>query len=201
MQDVPFGVAIVPEGTPMLAEGQGFDVSRVGIEGDDDLVDGPVIHRAQVRRGQSYGNAAWHQCPSRRPLFPAPPVPGHPMPRRPFIVDSALITWMCPSCLLSLDRSQTLVREVCIFLTVPSSRVPYLRTSSLFLHPLRTNPAYKQLSPRLRSYWFYTTLLVLSTFFTLFMGASLGELRAVLRAVGAARREREPQREQSFLYM
>ena len=63
MQDVPYGVAIVPEGTPMLADGQGFDVSRVGIEGDDDLVDGPVIHRAQVRRGQSYRHgAAWHQC-------------------------------------------------------------------------------------------------------------------------------------------
>lgn len=94
------------------------------------------------------------------------------MPRQPFIVDSARITWVCSSCLLSLDHSQTLPsRKVCIFLTV----LPVSLTST----PPRNNPAYKQLSPRLRSYWFYTTLLVLSTFFTLFMGASLGELRAV----------------------
>ena len=83
MQDVPFGVAIVPEGTPMLAEGQGFDVSRVGIEGDDDLVDGPVIHRAQVRRGQSYGmprgiSVLADALCSPRHLSPATPCPGGP---------------------------------------------------------------------------------------------------------------------------
>ena len=84
MQDVPYGVAIVPEGTPMLADGQGFDVSRVGIEGDDDLVDGPVIHRAQVRRGQSYrtrrrvASVYYSRLCSPRHLSPATPYLGSP---------------------------------------------------------------------------------------------------------------------------